>query len=114
MAACRARAKIERQVNVRKMTPKAFIAKYRDNPKAIAKYLNDALREGDGVLVTKAIGIMVRAQGVAEVSQKAGQRRDSLYRMFDGRNGPALPKAIAVLHALDIQLIAKPSASRSR
>jgi probable addiction module antidote protein len=96
-------------VNVRK-TPKAFIAKYRDNPRAIAKYLNDALGKGDGVLVTKAIGIMVRAQRVAEVSQKAGQRRDSLYRMFAGKNGPALETAIAVLHALDIQLIAKPSA----
>jgi probable addiction module antidote protein len=95
---------------VRKMTPRASIAKYRDNPRAIAKYLNDALRKGDGVLVTKAIGLMVRAQGVAQVSQKAGQRRDSLYRMFDGKSGPALATAIAVLHALDIQLIAKPSA----
>jgi probable addiction module antidote protein len=90
------------------MTPRAFVAKYRDNPRAIAKYLNDALVKGDGILVTKAIGMMVRAQGVADVSQKAGQRRDSLYRMFGGNNGPALATAIAVLHALDIQLIAKP------
>jgi DNA-binding phage protein len=36
----------------------------RDDPSAIAKYLNDALSTGDPVLITKAIGDMVRAQGV--------------------------------------------------
>jgi DNA-binding phage protein len=56
---------------------------------------------------------MVRAQGVAEVSQKAGQRRDSLYRMCDNKNGPALATATVVLHALDIPLIAKPTAGLS-
>ncbi len=40
---------------------RAFAAKHRDNPRAIAKYLNDALSTGDPVLITKAIGEMVRA-----------------------------------------------------
>jgi len=31
-------------------------AKYRDNPKMIAKYLNHALATGDAILITKAIG----------------------------------------------------------
>jgi hypothetical protein len=45
---------------------RAFAAKHCDNPGAIAKYLNGALSTGDPVLITKAIGDMVRAQGVSE------------------------------------------------
>jgi DNA-binding phage protein len=50
---------------------RAFAAKHCDNPRAIAKYLNDALATGDSVLITKAIGDMVRAQGVTRVSRRA-------------------------------------------
>ena len=96
---------------MRKTTPKtrAIIAKYQDNPAAMAKYLNDALLKGDPVRITKAIGVMVRAQGATMVARKAGQRRESLYRMFSSEKGPALATAIAVLQALGIRLIAKPS-----
>jgi len=83
-------------VNVEKMTPKALIAKYRDNPKAIAAYLNDALAKGDTALITKAIGAMVRAQDTKGVAQRAGQHRESLYRMFSRERGPVLGTAIAV------------------
>jgi probable addiction module antidote protein len=41
-------------------------AKYRDNPKMIAKYLNEALATEDAVLINKAIGNMVRAQGMSK------------------------------------------------
>ena len=90
-------------------TAAAFAAKYRNNPRAIAKYLNDALSTRDPVLITKAIGDMVRAQGVAQFAQKAGMRRDSLYRTFSGETSPALDRVMTVLLALDIQLIAKPA-----
>ena len=55
-------------------------AKYRDDPRAIAEYLNDALSTGDPVLIIKAIGDMVRALGVTRFAQRAGLRRDNLYR----------------------------------
>jgi DNA-binding phage protein len=41
-------------------------AKYR-NQKMIAKYLNHALATGDAILITQAIGDMIRAQGVTRV-----------------------------------------------
>ena len=85
-------------------------AKYRDNPRAIAKYLNDALSTGDPVQLTKAIGDMVRAQGVARVSQKSGIERTSLYRAFRGKANPTIGTILNVLIGLDIQLMAKPSA----
>jgi len=89
---------------------RAFAAKHCDNPRAIAKYLNDALATGDSVLLTKAIGDMVRAQGVTRVSRRPHMRRDNLYRAFKGELKPAFDKVIKVLIALDIELVAKPSA----
>jgi len=87
----------------------AFDKKHRDDPRAIAKYLNGALSTGDPVLITKAIGDMVRAQGVAKFAQKAGMRRESLYRSFKGEISPAFDTVLKVLIALDIQLTMKPA-----
>jgi probable addiction module antidote protein len=82
--------------------------KYRDKPKVIAKYLTDALATGDAVLVTKAIGNVVRAQGMTSFSRKLGMRRESLYRSFRGDMSPAFETVIAVLTTLGVQLAAKP------
>jgi probable addiction module antidote protein len=88
---------------------RAFSAKHCDNPRAIAKYLNNVLATGDSVLIIKAVGRMVRAQGVTRISRRAHMRRDNLYRAFKGELMPAFDKVIKVLIALDIQLVAKPS-----
>jgi probable addiction module antidote protein len=85
-------------------------AKYRDDPRAIAKYLNNALSTGDPVQLTKAIDDMVRAQGVARVSRKSGIERTRLYRAFRGKANPTIGTIFNVLIGLDIQLMAKPSA----
>jgi DNA-binding phage protein len=45
-----------------------------------------------------------------KVSERAGLRRDNLYRTFNGKTSPALDRVITVLLALDIQLVAKPVA----
>jgi probable addiction module antidote protein len=98
-------------VTGKKLTPtaEAFAAKYRDNPRAIAKYLNDALSTGDPVLIKKAIGDMVRAQGVTRFSQKVGLSREGLYRSFRGELRPPFDTVLKVLIALDIQLTMKPA-----
>ena len=89
----------------------AFDKKHRDDPRAIAKYLNGALSTGDPVLITKAIGDMVRAQGVAKFAQKVGLRRDGLYRSFKGELKPSFDAVLKVLIALDVQIVVKPSTS---
>jgi len=87
-------------------------AEYRDNPKMIAKCLNNALAMGDAVLITKAIGDMVRAQGMTRFSQKVGLRRDGLYRSFRGEISPAFDTVLSVMLALDVQIVVKPSQAR--
>jgi probable addiction module antidote protein len=84
-------------------------AKYRDDPGAIADYLNGALATEDPFLITRAIGNMVRAQGMTRFSRKAGMRRESLLKTFMGEASPAFDTIIKLLIALDIQLIAKPA-----
>jgi probable addiction module antidote protein len=85
--------------------PGAFDAtKYREDPSAIAKYLDEVIRSGDSVQIAKAIGDMVRAQGVTKFSKKAGMRRDALYRTFDGETNPPLDRVINVLLALGVEL----------
>jgi probable addiction module antidote protein len=89
--------------------PGAFDAtEYRDNPSAIARYLDEVIRTGDSVLIAKAIGDMVRAQGVTKFSEKAGMRRDTLYRTFDGKSNPPLDRVINALLALGVQLKVTP------
>jgi probable addiction module antidote protein len=83
-------------------------AKYRDDPRAIAKYLNDALSTSDLVHITKAIGDMVRAQGVTGFSQKTGMERTNLYKSFRGQANPTIETVLNALIGLDIQLMAKP------
>ena len=89
-------------------TAEALAVKYRDNPRAIAKYLNDVLSSGDPVLINKAIGHMVRAQNVTRFSQKVGLSREGLYRSFKGKVRPPFDTVLKVLIALDIQLTVKP------
>jgi probable addiction module antidote protein len=86
--------------------------KYRDDPKAIAEYLNGALSTEDPFLITRAISTMVRAQGITRFSRKAAMRRDELYRMFTGEVSPPFDTVVKLLIALDIQLIAKPATRR--
>jgi probable addiction module antidote protein len=83
--------------------------KYRGNPKMIAKYLNVAFATGDQAIATKAIGDMVRAQGMSRFSQKVGLRREGLYRSFRGNMGPGFDAVMKVLGALQIQIVAKPA-----
>jgi probable addiction module antidote protein len=44
----------------------------------LAKFLNDALAAGDTIVFVKAIGDLIRAQGMTEVSQKTGLDRTAL------------------------------------
>jgi hypothetical protein len=62
-------------------------AEYRDNPKMIAKYLNNALASGDVALITKAIGDMVWAQGPSKIFAEGRlkpRRPLSIIRRTDG------------------------------
>jgi probable addiction module antidote protein len=82
--------------------------KYRDNPKAIAEYLNSALRKDDLADFAAAIGAMMRAQNVLALSEETGLRRENLYKMFAGHRDPKLGNTMKVLASLGVQFAIEP------
>lgn len=84
-------------------------SKYRDNPEAMASYLNEAIaRRNDLGVIVRAIGNIMRAQNVVALSEETGLRRENLYRMFTGLRDPRLGNTIKVLESLGLQLAVKP------
>jgi probable addiction module antidote protein len=61
-----------------KPDPKAL----RDNPAAIAEYLNEALVKHDVRAVLQALRFVVRALNVKALAEVTGMQRESLYRSF--------------------------------
>ena len=91
--------------------PASDAAKFRNNPKLIAKYLNDALATDDAAFTTRAIGNLARAHGMGAIAEVANVDRAGLYRSLRGDMDPAFGTVLKVLTALGIQLVATPAAS---
>jgi len=83
-------------------------ANYRDRPKMIANFLNNALATGGTITFVKAIGDMIRAQGMTKVSEKTGLNRPVLYTSFGGDRMPNIDKVIRTLAALQLEIVVRP------
>jgi probable addiction module antidote protein len=84
-----------------------------DSPEIIAAYLTQALGSDDPALMAMAIGAVARSKGMAAVADKAGLSRENLYRALGGEAKPEFGTVIKVLHALGIDLIARPRAEQA-
>ncbi len=73
----------------------------------IAFFMSDALATGDAAYVAKALGVVARAKGMAEIASKTGLSREQLYRSFSENGNPTLKSTLAVMKALGIELAAK-------
>lgn len=76
----------------------------------IAIFMADALESGDSGYIAKALGIVARAKGMAQIAQDTGLSREQLYRSFSEHGNPTLKTTMAVMKALGIQLTAKHAA----
>ena len=74
----------------------------------IAFFMSDALATGDAAFIAKALGVVARAKGMADVASKTGLSREQLYRSFSEDGNPTLKSTLAVMKALGIELSAKP------
>ena len=80
----------------------------RNQPKIIAKLLNNALATGDTIAFVKAIGDVTRAQGMTKVSQETGLDRRTLYKSFGGDVMPHLDRVIRTLAVLQLEIVVRP------
>ncbi|WP_409364877.1 hypothetical protein [Bradyrhizobium sp. JYMT SZCCT0428] len=69
---------------------------YRDNPGAIAAYLDDIFRKNELREVLIALNRVMRAQNVKAIAREMGLRRDRLYKTFGGETDPQLGRVMAM------------------
>lgn len=73
----------------------------------ITFFMADAFETGDAAYIAKALGVVARAKGMTEISQKTGLSREQLYRSFSERGNPTLKTTLAVMRALGLGMTAK-------
>jgi len=79
-------------------------AEFLDTPEAIASYLEAALEEEDAALLTHALGVVARAQGMTQIALEAGVTRKALYKALSADGDPRLSTLMGVLKALGLRL----------
>ncbi|KMO22523.1 addiction module antidote protein [Methylobacterium platani] len=81
-----------------------------DTPERVALYLEAVLEDGVPALLAAALGDIARAQGVAQIAQRTGLSRETLYRTLSDKGNPQLTTLMAVLKALGLKLTVAPVA----
>jgi len=74
---------------------------------SIAIFMADAFETNDAGHIAKALGVVARAKGMAEIATKTGLSREQLYRSFSEKGNPTLKTTLAVMKAIGIDVTAK-------
>lgn len=86
----------------------AVIELLRDDPAFADEYLRAAMeqadQEGGREALLSALRHVAEAQGMAQVAQRAGIQRESLYRALSPNGNPTLKTLVAVLEAAGLRL----------
>ncbi|QOS67141.1 putative addiction module antidote protein [Eggerthella guodeyinii] len=84
------------------------VADYLDSEEAIAEFLTAALEENDPEFFQKALGEVAKARGMAQVAERAGVGRESLYKSLSAEGNPRFSTIVDVLDALGFKLVVTP------
>jgi probable addiction module antidote protein len=86
----------------------AIIELLRDDPAFADEYLQAAMQqadeEGGREALLSALRHVAEAQGMAQVAERAGIQRESLYRALSPKGNPTLKTLVAVLDAAGLRL----------
>lgn len=86
----------------------AVIEMLRDDPAFADEYLRAAMeqadQEGGREALLSALRHVAEAQGMAQVAERAGIQRESLYRALSPKGNPTLKTLVAVLEAAGLRL----------
>lgn len=70
----------------------------------IAAYLEAVFEDGDPALITHALGVIARAEGMTEVAKQAGLTRASLYKALSTDGHPEFATVLKVVQALGLKM----------
>ena len=92
------------------------VAEHLRNPEEMAAYLDACMEDanGDAAFISKALGDIARAMGMAHVARDAGLSRESLYKALSGERSPDFDTILKVIGALGLKLHAEAPRSRPR
>ena len=79
-------------------------ADYLKTPEDVAAYLEAAFEDGDAALITHALGVVARAEGMTEVAKQAGLTRASLYKALSADGRPEFATVLKVVQALGLKM----------
>lgn len=78
-----------------------------NSPESIAIFMADAFETGDAAYIAKALGVVARAKGMAEIARETGLSREQLYRSFSEKGNPTLKTTLTVMRAIGVDITAK-------
>ena len=70
----------------------------------IAAYLNMVIEDGDAAELARALGVIARAKGMAEIALKSGLTREALYKALRPNAQPRFNTIQKVMGALGVKL----------
>jgi probable addiction module antidote protein len=70
----------------------------------IAAYLEAVFEDGDPALITYALGVIARAEGMTEIAKATGLTRASLYKALSPDGNPEFATVLKVITALGLKL----------
>ena len=79
-------------------------AEFLTAPAEVAAYLEAAFEDGDPALITHALGVIARAEGMSEVAKQTGLTRASLYKALSADGHPEFATVLKVVQALGLKL----------
>lgn len=82
-------------------------AEYLETPEDVAAYLDAWLEDGTPEEIRGALNTLARSRGMAAVAEKAGIKRESLYKALGENGNPTLETLVKVINALGLQLTVK-------
>jgi probable addiction module antidote protein len=90
----------------KEMFTKWDIVDHLKTEKDINAYMTVVLREygDDAEFVSKCLGDIARARGMAKIAKKTGLGRESLYKALNGTRTPSLATFLKVTRALGMEL----------
>jgi probable addiction module antidote protein len=80
-------------------------AEFLKDEETTAAYLNACMETGDPDVMLSALSAAARARGMADLADKAGVNRESLYKALAPGAKPRYDTILKVVHALGIDLV---------
>ncbi len=83
-------------------------AEYLKDDADIAAYLSVVIEEGDAGELAHALGVAVRARGMAQIAEETGIGREALYKALRADAQPRFDTISRVCKALGVKLVVQP------